>query len=399
MIEKKSLENLIREVNGLVKHKKEKEILRGEKFNVFSILKMERKENETHSAFLCELLNPKGSHLKGNLFLKLFLSTIENETIDADTAHVKTEHAIGHKNKIDSTGGRIDIYIWDAKGNTLCIENKIDAGDQNQQVERYHNHNAEKNSVYYLTRTGSEPSKLSKGKLIAGEDFYLLSYQTDIVNWLNLCLKESTETPILRETIKQYIILIKKITNTMDNKEQEELIDLILRNYEVSNFVASNLNKAKQKLKENFRKDVLSMLEKEIGDEYLVTPGNEARSINSQIWIKPKVTVNSHLIFGIESFSGENYFTNLIIGIFNKNPKIKPLYTDVEGVVSKTSRWLNVKEFDQYDGTKIHLSNPETILRIHSEEGFREKLVIDVVRQAKEYLKKQTEPLVKFING
>ena len=58
---------------------------------------MERKENETHSAFICELLNPKGRHFKGNTFLRLFLSVIENDTIDLDSARVKTEHYIGKK--------------------------------------------------------------------------------------------------------------------------------------------------------------------------------------------------------------------------------------------------------------------------------------------------------------
>ena len=34
----------------------------GENFNIFSILKMRRKEVETHSRFIYELLNPNGSH-------------------------------------------------------------------------------------------------------------------------------------------------------------------------------------------------------------------------------------------------------------------------------------------------------------------------------------------------
>lgn len=45
----------------------------GENFNIFSILKMESKENDTHSAFLGELLNPNGSHLKEDLFLSAFV--------------------------------------------------------------------------------------------------------------------------------------------------------------------------------------------------------------------------------------------------------------------------------------------------------------------------------------
>lgn len=45
---------------------------KGELFNTFSILKMETAENKTHSNFIAELLNPKGSHLKGSIFLERF---------------------------------------------------------------------------------------------------------------------------------------------------------------------------------------------------------------------------------------------------------------------------------------------------------------------------------------
>lgn len=42
---------------------------RGDFFNIFSILKVERNEVYTHSAMLCELLNPKGSHGMSDKFL------------------------------------------------------------------------------------------------------------------------------------------------------------------------------------------------------------------------------------------------------------------------------------------------------------------------------------------
>ena len=45
----------------------------GEKFNLFSILGMESLEVKTHSRFLAELLNNKGSHLRGSSFLELFI--------------------------------------------------------------------------------------------------------------------------------------------------------------------------------------------------------------------------------------------------------------------------------------------------------------------------------------
>lgn len=131
------LRQILKTTGRILQYKREKEILKGERFNVFSILGMESKENETHSAFLCELLNPSGSHFKGNLFLKLFLGTIGDFTIDVNTAQVMTEKHIGFKNNKEKTGGRVDIYIWDGRGNSICVENKIYASDQFAQLERY----------------------------------------------------------------------------------------------------------------------------------------------------------------------------------------------------------------------------------------------------------------------
>lgn len=44
-----------------------------EDFNIFSILRMETDEVNTHSRFIAELLNPKGIHFQGEVFLELFI--------------------------------------------------------------------------------------------------------------------------------------------------------------------------------------------------------------------------------------------------------------------------------------------------------------------------------------
>ena len=69
----KSIKNILDSTKTIVEHQNILERIKGEKFNVFSILKMESKENDTHSNFIGELLNPQGSHFKGSIFLKLFL--------------------------------------------------------------------------------------------------------------------------------------------------------------------------------------------------------------------------------------------------------------------------------------------------------------------------------------
>lgn len=241
----KELKHLLSSTKSILKRQKELSKLKGENFNVFSILKMESKENETHSAFLGELLNPKGSHLMGDIFLELFYNTLpklENHTFDVKNAKIKLEQNIGVKDLKNKTGGRIDIYLWDTEGNTISIENKIYASDQEAQIERYINHNKVKNAVYYLTLNKQEAGDYTSGNYQEGNDYLEISYSYHIVKWLELCLEKSVEQPILRETIKQYIHLLKRLTgNLTNNKMQSEVNKLIKENYIAAKTIQSSL--------------------------------------------------------------------------------------------------------------------------------------------------------------
>ena len=144
------LDNFLNDTALILKHKKEKEFLKGETFNVFSILKMEKMETKTHTPFLSELLNPNGKHLKGNIFLNLFLDTIGYNKLDdiqylnSDNATVKMNHHIGKVilDEGNESGGYIDIYIFDTNNNSITIENKIDEfTEQPKQIVRYYNYN------------------------------------------------------------------------------------------------------------------------------------------------------------------------------------------------------------------------------------------------------------------
>lgn len=66
-------ESLLDQVNALLKRYADINQITGEEFNIFRILKLESSEVRMHSAFLAELLNPKGSHGQKDTFLKLFI--------------------------------------------------------------------------------------------------------------------------------------------------------------------------------------------------------------------------------------------------------------------------------------------------------------------------------------
>ena len=137
MIEK--IKELLKDVSTEVENDRVKKVLKGEAFNLFSILNIETSENRTHSAFIGELLNPEGSHNLGNAFLKLFLDEVFDDSeakIDVTTAVLTLEKGIGKVDLKNEEGGRVDIYLNDMDGKTISIENKINAREQNLQVKR-----------------------------------------------------------------------------------------------------------------------------------------------------------------------------------------------------------------------------------------------------------------------
>lgn len=292
------IQNLFKQVGTIIKHYKKVEKIKGESFNVFSILNMETKENSTHSAFIAELLNPLGSHQKGTCFLKYFIEIVINKIkdneanlplsqFDIKTAKVNVEYSIGERNDKLKTGGRIDIFIRDDNGYTICIENKINAIDQYAQIQRYYNYNTDKNTVIYLNLDGSSPSNESKRKLEDDKDFCIISYQENIVKWLEYCQKESVDIPILRESIRQYIILIKKLTNQTINYDMEtEIYQLIKNNYTEARTITNNIEKVELKIVDEFLNDVIIELKEQLGDEWIINKSSDISASWAGILIK-----------------------------------------------------------------------------------------------------------------
>jgi hypothetical protein len=258
-----TLQNLLTAVKQVADHQKEIRRLKGENFNLFSILGMETAENKTHSAFLGELLNPHGSHGMGDEFLGLFLEEVGYKgPLAVVTAGVVLEKFIGPRDDQNKTGGRIDIYVSDKAGKTLSIENKIYAVDQTAQIERYAKHNSKSNTVYYLTLEGSEPTDGSKGELKAGEGYHCISYRHHIVEWLGKCMRHSVDFPILRESIKQYMILIQKLTGQLtDTTMAKEIHDLIVANYTAAKLIEQNLVQVEEQRATAFLKLVKQKLD------------------------------------------------------------------------------------------------------------------------------------------
>lgn len=232
--------NQVRIVSRKIKEQRIEKFERGENYNIFNDLGFMSDEVHLHSMFLANLLNPKGSHGQRGKFLEVFLKMLQKsfpaisaDSLELDTAiaSVEVEKFIGRQT--DSEGGRIDIYLTDGK-HSIIIENKIYAGDQYHQMLRYWNYglsqkgnDTEKSFVLiYLTLDGCSPSKESLGEDLKENDIVCLSYKSDIRGWLDRCVELASRTPLVRETINQYISTIDILTNNVmeDNKELFDIL-------------------------------------------------------------------------------------------------------------------------------------------------------------------------------
>lgn len=222
---------LLRFTEGHRRHTKALARATGELFNVFEILDIGHYEVKTHSPMLGELLDPKGSHGQGAVFLRLFLEAFDIQfDAEGECADVKLEYTF--RGSADGEpSGRIDIVLQDGKGSIVVIENKIYHGHRNNQVERYRT-KFPRARLFYLTLFDGTPEGFSENDL-QRLHCECISYAEDILSWLNKCRKEAASLPCVRETITQYIHLIEKLTNQSTSAAMnKELISKIVESKE-----------------------------------------------------------------------------------------------------------------------------------------------------------------------
>ncbi len=306
-----NIKNLLQKVSSISKKYDEIAKITGENFNIFKIMNVQSDEVKLHSAFIAELLNPQGTHGQGDIFLKLFVEQLGIKNFDTKNATTEVEKYIGEKTETE--GGRIDIVINSGSRN-IFIENKIYAGDQPQQLLRYHN--ADKTAdLFYLTLYGTEASEESTGN--TEKKYYTsISYSKDIIDWLKKCKKETADFPVLRETITQYINIIKYLTGqTMNDKMKNEIVDIILRTPENINGaleIAGNITDAKVQIQLKFWEKLKELYEKTdykfIYDGKEFTEGkinsyykdSRNRKIYYGLWSKIYEYQDIEIYFGIE---------------------------------------------------------------------------------------------------
>lgn len=248
---------LLQRCSVLIKERADRLSETGEGYNLLSIF-MHGDEELLHSKMIASLLDPGGSHHQGPAFLKSFLSTVGMNGFDADTASVICEKHIGFQDG-NNPYGRIDIFLRDAKGHRIIIENKWNAGDQPMQLVRYHEY-APDAHLLYLTRFGKEPSSSSRGHL-TDEDFKCISYSNDILSWLGDCLAYCKDKPALAVAIDSYISLLTKLNMPDNNSHILNEITKSAESIEAAFLISDELNNVKINAQRFLWKQLFSRLE------------------------------------------------------------------------------------------------------------------------------------------
>ncbi|PYB83635.1 PDDEXK-like family protein [Pseudomonas fulva] len=162
----------------------------GEDFKLYRIARIDRAEVNTHSAMIAELLNPKGTHGMGPIFLQFMLSRM-----DVSHGDSLSEVSLRKEQSFLYGQGRVGITIH-LRNHLILIENKIDAQDAVEQPKQYAEIGEASGKywhLWYLTRTGRAASKESH----CGKTYRPISYSEHILNWLEQCVTHSADKPAL----------------------------------------------------------------------------------------------------------------------------------------------------------------------------------------------------------
>lgn len=150
---------------------------------------------------------------------------------------------------------------------------KIDAGDQPEQLIRYQKFAKEqhkKYKIFYLTLDGHNASKKSIGEeenLEENEkvEYINISFQGEILNWLENCLKLVEGKENKSACISQYIASINKILGEKDTKIKDNILKST-EDIKTAITIYEKLNDKLQKVLKNFFEELNKKLKNKLKD-------------------------------------------------------------------------------------------------------------------------------------
>ena len=264
-------------------------------YNVFDVL--ETKEVK-HSKFIASLLDPKGLHYQGDLFLREFVKICVPNDFEFDTSNAQVYREYEN----------IDIYITDGNKH-IIIENKLWTSDHDEQIARYiqaivdeQNEQNEQNGIYerilvlYLTpfddgiKSLGGIDEVGKDYLKLGQNqvaFRHISYKNEILNWLNAIKAEIINLTDLNVLITQYEKAVKNLTNQGEKMANAKVKEQIKENYELCAAIYDNFKSAEIELINNFFEEVYRGLNDnlEIQNNWTLLPFNKVENEKKDICV------------------------------------------------------------------------------------------------------------------
>ncbi len=279
-------------------------------FNVFTCLLNEYDEVRLHSRFIHSLLDINGAHGQGDFFLSLFLQKCSLDNVGMNTNNCRVYKEYNH----------IDLYITDGSRH-IIIENKINVGPQDRQIERYIETIKEENPddddlsdslvVVYLSldRDGPHKDSLGKYEIVKKEivnkvkevekaekyRFLSIHYDQEILGWIQSCKTQVSNITNLSIGLTQYeeVILslyglkkdkLMKLKNYIEENykgnELEVLRDLRKVNQEYTSLRKDYIRKALQQSAELIKKKIPSGWKVELKElEEVYSRGNEKTAL------------------------------------------------------------------------------------------------------------------------
>lgn len=309
-----STENLLQEAKAIMKNNYETKKNCGGDFNIFSVLNIERDEVFTHSNMIYSFLNSESGHFMEDKYLKLFLEIV----LKIKGTDIYKKWYVEREWPFED--GRIDFVIY----NDDCffaIEMKIDAGDQPKQLKRYEDYAKTRGKDYkivYLTLDGKKPSFQSEEGM--EKEPGLISFEKDILEWLQKCIDETPVQYKVCDALKQYRELVNKIIN---NKGVEKKMASILINKE--NYKAfKELQKSENIMKQEFIEKFCNELEKKFKENSLNF--KNIKNENLKIVEPKKFFSNSNAIINYEiaimkdfNLNGSKFSVVFVVEISNSD--------------------------------------------------------------------------------
>lgn len=189
-------------------------------FNVFDTI---WPNENTLSDIIGNILNEKGTHGQGNIFLKGFINFIKLKKlkIPEDNYDYKVLREV-------SANGRIDILL-ESDRFAIIIENKPFTHDQQDQINRYYDAMEEKHegnvAAIYLNRRNDLPRSFSDPKkkeqideLLSNKGLIIVSY-FELTEYLKFCY-EKCESEKFRYFLNDFIGYIQKNFKMKEGEEE-----------------------------------------------------------------------------------------------------------------------------------------------------------------------------------